>query len=66
MKTPTKHTVILKYGTRDLWIVDEGDAWEVWCVDCGYRLGTTTNPRIYGREEDALRLVRSHDKGMHL
>ena len=77
MKTPTRHVIvrehphperpdeILRYES-EVWIVDLDDAWEVWCVDCGYRLGTTTNPEIEGREDDAKRLTYDHEKVMHL
>lgn len=77
MKTPTTHVISRSFSHPDhteftytidriVWIVDEGDAWEVWCVDCGYRLGTTTNPEIEGRESDAARLTDDHEKVMHL
>lgn len=61
----TKHTIEHKYSSTSVWIVDQGDAWEVWCTECGIRLGTTTAPTIEQRERDAYTLTYTHDRTFH-
>jgi hypothetical protein len=45
----------------EVWLVDEGDVWKVWCMDCGIRLGTVNE----GNERGAIRLTEQHERALH-
>lgn len=49
------------YDRRDVWFVDEGDAWKVMCMDCGIRVGTVNA----GNEDGAYELAVRHDRILH-
>lgn len=46
---------------REVWLVDEGDVWRIWCMDCGTRIGTVNADNVSG----ASRLKNDHDKILH-
>lgn len=51
---------------REVWIEDQGDCWQVYCSDCGIRLGNTTNPDLEQRGYDAVRFQSKHEDIFHL